>query len=161
GVVLQENAGDIGPLAESGLVVGFKAFLGMTIGNIPSPDDGVLLDAFEEVKKAGLRLGFHAENNDIMQHLIKKLQARGRTDPLAHVESRPVIAEVETIQRMGLFAQHVGTKVHIYHLSSSDGLEMIDEWRAKGVDYTCETGAHYCFLTSDDMKDLGSVLRMN
>jgi dihydroorotase-like cyclic amidohydrolase len=51
--------------------------------------------------------------------------------------------------------------VHIYHLSSKDGLEMIDVWRAKGVDYTTETGAHYCFLTSDEMAHLGSVLRMN
>ena len=42
-----------------------------------------------------------------------------------------------------------------------DGLETIDEWRAKGVDYTTETGAHYCFLTADDMSELGSVLRMN
>jgi len=38
---------------------------------------------------------------------------------------------------------------------------MIDEWRAKGVDYTCETGAHYCFLTSANMAELGPILRMN
>lgn len=161
GVVLQENVDHIVPMAEAGVVVGFKAFLGITIGNIPAPDDGVLLDAFEEVRKTGMRIGFHAENNDIMQRRIAQLQAAGRTDPWAHVESRPVITEVESIQRMGLFAKHTGTKVHIYHLSSRDGLEMIDEWRAKGVDYTCETGAHYCFLTSDDMRELGSVLRMN
>jgi dihydroorotase len=161
GVVLQENVHELAPMAEAGVVVGFKAFLGTTIGNIPAPDDGVLLDAFEEVRKTGLRFGFHAENNDIMQHLIGKLQAEGRTDPWAHVDSRPAVAEVESIQRMGLFAKHVGTKVHIYHLSSKDGLDMIDEWRAKGVDYTTETGAHYCFLTSENMQELGSVLRMN
>ena len=28
---------------------------------------------------------------------------------------------------------------------------MIDEWRAKGVDVTCETGAHYVFLKAEDM----------
>ena len=161
GVVLQENAHELVPMAEAGVVVGFKAFLGITIGAIPAPDDGVLLEAFEEVRKTGLRLGFHAENNDIMEHLIAKLKAEGRTDPWAHVESRPALAEVESIQRMGLFAHHVGTKVHIFHLSSKDGLDMIDEWRAKGVDYTTETGAHYCFLTSDHMNELGSVLRMN
>jgi allantoinase len=160
-VVLQENVDDIAPLAESGLIVGYKAFLGTTIGNIPAPDDGVLLDAFEEIKKTGLRIGFHAENNDIMEHEIAKLKAQGRTDPRAHVDSRPAIAEVESIQRMGLFGHHVGTKLHIYHLSSKDGLDMIDEWRAKDVDYTTETGAHYCFLTADDMSELGSVLRMN
>jgi dihydroorotase (multifunctional complex type) len=120
-----------------------------------------MLDGLRIIAKLGLRIGFHAENNEIMQHLIAQAKAAGRTDALAHVDTRPAIAEVESIQRMGLFARHTGTKIHIFHLSSQDGLEMIDEWRAKGVDITCETGAHYVFLTSEDMKKLGAVLRMN
>jgi dihydroorotase-like cyclic amidohydrolase len=114
-----------------------------------------------EIASVGMRLGFHAENNDIMDNEIRKLKAAGRTDPLAHVESRPVLAEVESISRMGLFARHTGCKVHIFHLSSRPGLEMIDEWRARGVDYSCETGAHYCFLGAEDMATLGPRLRMN
>jgi dihydroorotase len=160
GLVVQENVDQLIPMARSG-VVGYKCFLGETIGNIPAPDDGMLLEAFRQVKAAGLRIGFHAENNQIMQHLIRTLKAEGRTDPLAHVEARPALAEVEAIQRMALFAKHVGTKIHIFHLSSRDGLQMIEEWRAKGVDITCETGAHYCFLTAEDMHTLGPMLRMN
>ena len=160
GVVVQENIDQIEPMAAAG-VVGYKCFLGETIGNIPAPDDGMLLDGLSAVARTGLRIGFHAENNEIMQHLIRKAKASGRTDALAHVDTRPALAEVESIQRMGLFARHTGTKIHIFHLSSKDGLDMIDEWRAKGVDVTCETGAHYCFLTSDDMRTLKSLLRMN
>lgn len=161
GLLVSENVDQLRPMAEQGLVVGFKAFLGITIGAIPAPNDGAVLDGMREIASLGMRLGFHAENNDIMQNEIRKLQAQGRTDALAHVESRPALAEVESIQRMGLFAKETGCKVHIFHLSSRPGLEMIDEWRAKGVDYTCETGAHYCFLSSDDMAELGSILRMN
>jgi dihydroorotase len=160
GVVVQENVDQIEPMAEAG-VVGYKCFLGETIGNIPAPDDGMLLDGLRAVARTGLRIGFHAENNEIMQHLIRQAKAAGRTDAIAHVDTRPALAEVESIQRMGLFARHTGTKIHIFHLSSKDGLEMIDEWRAKGVDVTCETGAHYAFLTADDMQKLGSLLRMN
>lgn len=160
GLVVQENVDQLVPMARAG-VVGYKCFLGETIGNIPAPDDGMLLEAFKQVKAAGLRIGFHAENNQIMQHLIRKLKAEGRTDPLAHVEARPALAETEAIQRMALFAKHIGTKIHIFHLSSRDGLETIEEWRTRGVDITCETGAHYCFLTSDDMRTLGAMLRMN
>lgn len=160
GLVVQENVDELAPMAHAG-VVGYKCFLGESIGNIPAPDDGMLLDAFAEIARTGLRIGFHAENNAILQHRIRQLKATGRTDPLAHVESRPAIAEVEAIQRMALFAQAVGTRIHIFHLSSRDGLQMIDEWRAKGVDITCETGAHYAFLTSDDMRTLGAMLRMN
>ncbi|OLD10022.1 MAG: hypothetical protein AUJ06_02915 [Chloroflexi bacterium 13_1_40CM_3_70_6] len=42
GVVVQENIDQIEPMAAAG-VVGYKCFLGETIGNIPAPDDGMLL----------------------------------------------------------------------------------------------------------------------
>ncbi len=161
GLLVSENVDQLRPLGEQGLVVGFKAFLGITIGAIPAPHDGAILDGMREIAAMGMRLGFHAENNDIMANEIRRLQAQGRTDPLAHVESRPALAEVESIQRMGLFAKSTGCDVHIFHLSSQPGLEMIDEWRAKGVDYTCETGAHYVFLGAEDMATLGPRLRMN
>ena len=160
GVVVQENVAEIPAMAQAG-VVGFKVFLGETIGNIPAPDDGMLLDAMRQVARTGLRFGFHAENNAIMQHLIRQAKAAGRTDALAHLDTRPVVAEVEAIQRVALFAKHTGAKIHIFHLSSADGLAAIEEWRAKGVDITCETGAHYTFLSADDMRALGSILRMN
>jgi dihydroorotase len=160
GLVVQENVDDILPMAEAG-VAGYKCFLGESIGSIPTPDDGVLLDAMGQVAQAGLRIGFHAENNAIMQHRIRRLKAAGRTDPLAHVESRPVVAEVEAIQRVALFAEVLGTRIHIFHLSSREGLETVQLWRAKGVDITAETGPHYCFLSSDDMHRLGAMLRIN
>jgi dihydroorotase (multifunctional complex type) len=121
----------------------------------------MLIEGLHIIHELGMRCGFHAENDQIMQHLIQKLQAAGRTDPLAHLESRPAVAEVESVQRMALFAKHTGARIHIFHLSSRDGLETIEEWRRKGVDITCETGAHYCFLSADDMRVLGPVLRMN
>lgn len=160
GLLVQDSVPALKPMAEAG-VVGFKCFLGETIGNIPAPDDGMMLDGLREIAETGLRIGFHAENNEIMQHLIRKLKAEGRTDPLAHVDSRPPLAEVESIQRMGLYARHTGARIHIFHLSSRDGLDMIDEWRARGVDITCETGAHYVFLKAEDMSRLGPRLRMN
>ncbi len=160
GLLVQDSVPALKSLAEAG-VVGFKCFLGETIGNIPAPDDGMMLDGFREIAETGLRIGFHAENNEIMQHLIRQMKAAGRTDALAHVDSRPPLAEVESIQRMGLYAKHVGTRIHIFHLSSKEGLDMIEEWRAKGVDITCETGGHYVFLKAEEMATLGSRLRMN
>jgi dihydroorotase/allantoinase len=142
-------------------VVGFKVFLGETIGSLPAPDDGMLLDALAEVARTGLRIGFHAENNEIMQHLIRNMKAAGRKDWQAHVDSRPALAEVESIQRMALFAKAIGTKIHVFHLSSSDGLAMIDKWRAEGVDITTETGAHYVFKKAEDMDQTHERLRMN
>ena len=160
GVIVQDNIDEIKPMAAAG-VVGFKVFLGATIGNIPAPDDGVLVDAMGLVAETGLRIGFHAENDLILKHRISQLQESGRTDPLAHVESRPAICEAESIQRMALYSKYTGAKIHIYHLSSKDGMEMIADYKERGWDITTETGPHYMFLSEDNMKELGPILRMN
>jgi dihydroorotase (multifunctional complex type) len=147
-------------MADAG-VVGFKCFLGRSTGDIGPPNDGALLDAMAQIAGMHMRCAFHAENDAILQHQAQKLKESGRTDPLAHVEARPVIAEVESIQRVGLFASQTGAKIHILHLSSAPGLAAIEAWRSRGVDITCETTPHHCFLTSEDMRALGALLRIN
>jgi allantoinase len=161
GLVVDGNLGELRSMAEAGLVVGFKAFLGPTTGGIGRPTDGVLLEAMREIASLGLRLGVHAEDGEIVEHEVARLRAAGRTDALAHVESRPVIAEVEAIQRVGLFAQATGCPVHVFHVSSREGLEMVDAWRALGVDCTTEATPHHCFLGAEDMRELGSRMRIN
>ena len=160
GLLVQDSVPNLKAVADAG-VCGYKSFLGETIGKIPAPDDGMMLEGFKEIAETGLRLGFHAENNEIMQHLIRKMKAEGRKDWQAHVDSRPALAECESIQRMSLFAKAIGTRIHIFHLSSSDGLDMIDKWRAEGVDITTETGAHYVFKKAEDMDRVHERLRMN
>lgn len=160
GVVVQENVHQIIPMAKAG-AIGFKIFLGTTIGAIPAPDDGRIVDALANVAETGLRIGFHAENNQIVEHRTQQLIEAGRTDARAFVESRPAICEAEAIQRMALFAKYTGAKIHIYHLSSKDGRDMIVEHRDQGVDITTETGPHYLFLSAEDMDEMGPVLRVN
>lgn len=160
GLLVQENLDQLVPMSKAG-VVGYKVFLGETIGNIPAPDDGLLYEAMGIIASLGRRIGFHAENNDIMQHLIRKYKAAGRTDALAHLETRPAMAEVESIQRMALFSKYSGCKIHIFHLSSKDGMETIADWKARGVDITAETGGHYCFVGLEEYKRQKSVVRMN
>jgi dihydroorotase/allantoinase len=72
-----------------------------------------------------------------------------------------VLAELEAIQRLALFARATGCKAHVFHLSSKDGLESIQAWRKQGVDLTCETGPHYCFLELEEYERRGSAVRMN
>ncbi|MBS1252948.1 MAG: L-hydantoinase [Anaerolineales bacterium] len=160
GVVVQDNVDEIAPMAEAG-VVGFKVFLGTTVGGIPAPDDGALLDAMSSVTETGRRVGFHAENDAIIQHRIEQLRAAGRMDLLAHLESRPAVAEAEAVQRIALFARQTGARTHIYHLSSLDGLAAVVSARASGTDMTAETGPRYLFLDAGELEHLGPVLKIN
>jgi dihydroorotase len=147
-------------MAEAG-VVGFKCFLGQSVGDIPAPDDGVLLDALARSAALGLRVAFHAENDQILQHRTRALRAAGRHDVLAHLDGRPALAEVESIQRVALFAAETGARIHILHLSSQEGLATVEEWRSRGVDVTCEVTPQHCFLSADDVARLGSIARIN
>jgi len=158
--VVGETVEEIPALAETGANV-YKIFMGSTVGGVPAPDDGGMLRAFELVRQTGLRIGVHAENNPIMDYLTAKLKAEGRKDPLAHVEARPAVAEAEAIQRAILFATETGCKLHIYHLSSKEGTQMIREAQAKGIDVSAETGPHYLLLTEDYMNKVGGILKMN
>jgi dihydroorotase len=160
GVIIGENIPQIVPMADAG-VVGFKIFMGETVGAIPAPDDGAILEALGYVAKAKRRVGVHAENNQIMQHLIKKLKAAGRTDPLAHVEARPNIAEAESISKIILLAEATGAKVHIYHMSSKEGVDLVKTGKERGIDVTAETGPHYLLMEDKDMLKLKSILKMN
>jgi len=64
-VIIEGNSKEIHPLAEAG-VVGYKIFLGETVGNIPAPQDGEILDAWRIMAQTGLRCGVHAEDNGII-----------------------------------------------------------------------------------------------
>jgi dihydroorotase len=160
GLLAQDNLDQLEPMASAG-VVGYKCFLGESTGGIVPPDDGVLLDAMRRIGEIGLRIGFHAENNAILQHRVRQLKAAGRTDPLAHEESHPIVAEVEAIQRAALFARVSGARIHILHLTSRQGLDAIEAWRARGVDVTCEVTPQHCFLSTDDVPALGPMVRIN
>ncbi len=160
GLLGQDNLDALAGLAEHG-VIGFKCYMGETVGAIPAPDDGVMLEAFQRAARLGLRVAVHAENNGIMQRLISRLKAAGRTDPLAHVESRPEICAVEAVTRAVLFAEWAGAALHVCHESCKDVLPILRAARQRGVDVTAETCPHYLLLSSADMGRLGPVLRMN
>ncbi|HKV43257.1 MAG TPA: allantoinase AllB [bacterium] len=162
GVILEGHMDQIFPLAEAG-VVGYKLFLGETVGNIPAPQDGEIIDAWRLMARTGLRCGVHAEDNGIILYLRKKLQAQGRSDPLAHLESRPSVAEAEAISRAILFAREAGSKLLIHHLSSAEGVELVRRGKDSGVDVAAETCPHYLLMEGEDMvrMGLGALLKIN
>jgi allantoinase len=160
-VMLPTNLGKTEELAKQG-VIGFKIFMGETVGNLPSPDDWELVLAFEAVAKTGLRVGVHAENRQMTDHLANKLKKAGRTDALAHLESRPSISEAEAIARAITLTRPFGAKLHIHHLSSAEGMALVQEAKEKGFPVTAETCPHYLLMDGrTEMQKQGSLLKMN
>jgi dihydroorotase (multifunctional complex type) len=159
-VITQDSVDQILLLAKAG-AAGFKVFMGETTGYIRCPDDGVLLDALQVVAGTGLRAGAHAENDLILQHLKQKQIDQGRTDPHAHMESRPAFAEVEAVSRAICISEAAGCPFHIFHLSSLDGLRQVEYAQRRGVPVTAEALVAHLLLDESAYERCGNLIRLN
>ncbi len=133
--------------------VGFKAFLcDSGLPEFPRADDLTLFQGLREAARLGLPVAVHAESHELTQSHAQ----HGIRDFLA---SRPVIAELEAIQRATLLAGEAGASLHIVHVSSGRGVALAAQARARGVDVSIETCPHYLFFTEEDVEWLGALLK--
>ncbi len=153
-----ENVNRLEDLARAG-AAGFKLFFN-EIEN-PLAPDGELKAAFNIIAGTGLCSAVHAELGRAIADGIERLKAEGRTDPLAHLESRPSRVEAEAIGRLVALAGGTGVKLHICHLSSKEGAEQVRRAREEGIDISAETAPHYLLLDSTMMEGLGPLLKVN
>ena len=159
GGLVPGNLGEMAELAERG-AVGFKAFLcDSGLPEFPRADDLTLFDGLREAARLGLPVAVHAESHELTQALAHRCMETGRQGIRDFLESRPVVAELEAIQRATLLAGEAGARLHIVHVSSGRGVALAAEARSRGVDVTIETCPHYLFFTEEDIEWLGSALK--
>ncbi|MGE4247960.1 MAG: dihydroorotase family protein [Parvibaculaceae bacterium] len=118
-------------------------------------DDGQLYDIFRAVEKTGLPLMIHLDNQAISERLRQKLVAEGRNSALDYMEPWETIAMEEATQKVLLFSQKVGTRIHIAHAPNPASVELARSAKQKGVPVTVEVIAPYLFLSYDDAAKLG------
>src|SRR6266566_2301021 len=160
GLLAEDNIDQLAALIDGG-VAGFKCFMGNTFGNLPSPSTGAMLEGFEIIAERGLRIALHAETASIIARREKRLQSAGRTDPLAHLASRPAVVAIEAVSRAAVLAEWTGARIHILHISSADELRPLREAKARGVDITGETCPHYLLFDEHAYAEHRSVIRVN
>jgi allantoinase len=159
GGLVPGNVGNLEELADCG-VVGFKAFLADSgLAEFPRADDRTLLEGMRTAARLGLPVAVHAENDEITRDLTRRAIEAGRVSARDFLASRPVVAEVEAIQRAGLLAAETGVKLHVVHVSSGRGVAAALEARARGADISIETCPHYLFFTEEDVERLGAVAK--
>lgn len=160
GFLGEDTIGNVQDMVEAG-VIGFKLYMGETFGRLPSPSTGAMLEAFEVVAETGKRISLHAETASIMSRRESRMRDAGRCDPMAHIAARPAIVAVEAVSRAAALAEWTGARIHILHISSAEELRPLAEAKARGVDITGETCPHYLFLSTDDYRRVGGVIRIN
>ena len=73
----------------------------------------------------------------------------------------PAVAEESIIARDVLLAAHVGSRVHICHLSTAGSVELVRWAKSKGWDVTAEVTPHHLLLTDELVRTYNPVYKVN
>ena len=146
----RQDADDVRDLAREGAAA-FKSFMASSSPSFPAVDADKLLWAMRIAAETGLPYGLHAEDDVLLAAGLRRMQAAGRKDPLAHAESRPPIVEAVAVNTALYLAEITSCWVHICHCASADALRLIADARARGIRVTVETCPQYLALNTDDL----------
>ena len=112
-------------------------------------DDGSLYACFKALGELGGLPMVHAENPKIVEMFRDHLMKTGRKDLPAYTESRPSFAEEEYMRRAIFIAKVASSPLYIVHISIGNGMDVVAEAKADGVNVIAETCPHYLTHTKD------------
>ncbi|MGA8610609.1 MAG: allantoinase AllB, partial [Xanthobacteraceae bacterium] len=141
-------------------VVGFKAFMSQSgMDDFPHSNHATLREGMQRAAALHLPVAVHAESDELTSRLAQKAQARGATGIRDYLDSRPIAAELEAIGVALGLARETGCSLHVVHVSSAAGLQMIAQARSDGLSVTAETCPHYLLLDENDVLRLGAAAK--
>ncbi|WP_246956059.1 dihydroorotase [Brachybacterium sp. Marseille-Q7125] len=73
----------------------------------------------------------------------------------------PAVAEESIIARDVLLAQHVGSRLHVCHLSTAGSVDIVRWAKQRGIDVTCEVTPHHLLLTDERVRTFDAVNKVN
>jgi dihydropyrimidinase len=129
-------------------ITSFKLF--MAYPGVFLADDATIFRAMCAAGERGGLIAMHAENGIVIDEIVKRALAEGRTAPKYHALTRPTVAEAEGVHRAIAIAEMAESPVYIVHLSCTDALNQVREARDRGIPAFAETCPQYLFLSIDD-----------
>jgi len=121
--------------------------------------DRTIIDLMEQVGAAGGTVRVHCETQAILDHARAQIDSQR---PEVYMDSRPIEAELDAINRVGNFAAFTDCPLHIVHISSGTGAReaaRVDD--RTEVPITLETCPHYLAFSKEDVAELGPFLKVN
>lgn len=146
-----ESLSDIGKMKSAGVVA--------------LSDDGKSVDnslimrlAMEYAADFGLRCLCHCEDKSLVDGGVVN---EGYNSTLTGLKGSPRAAEDIMIARDIALSESLGIPVHICHVSTCSGVEIIRNAKARGVKVTAETCPHYFILTDDIITGYDTDTKVN
>ena len=148
-----ETLSEIGAMADS--VARVRVF--SDDGNCVS-DPLVMRRALEYTKKFGGVIAQHAQDPRMT---IGSQMNEGEVSARLGLKGWPAVAEEAIIARDVLLADHVQSRLHICHLTTAGGVEIIRWAKARGINVTAEVTPHHLLLTDDLASSYDPIFKVN
>ena len=146
----QKELAEIGGLVAGGAVA-------FTDDGSPVESAEIMRRALEYTKMFGRAVLVHAEMPELTQGWV---MAEGVVSAQLGLRGMPAVAEEIMIYRDIALAELTGGKVHILHVSSAGGVDLIRQGRARGVNVTGEACPHHFTLTDEELRKFDSNYKM-
>jgi dihydroorotase len=118
----------------------------------------VMRRALEYIKKFDGVVAQHAQDPVLT---VDAQMNEGLISSQLGLKGWPAVAEEAIIARDVLLADHVKSRLHICHLTTAGGVEIIRWAKARGIDVTAEVTPHHLLLTDDLAKSYDPVYKVN
>jgi dihydropyrimidinase len=112
-------------------------------------DFGHVWAIMQRLAEAGGVLAVHAEDEDIVMFMSRKLHEEGRTATRYLPEAHPNLSEDLAVRRLIRLTEWTGAAVYVMHVSAREAVQAVADARSKGLPVYAETLHHYAGFTSD------------
>jgi len=136
----------------------FKCFLGGStgLGGLVDRDDVRRL--FDAAALAGRMIVAHCEDEELLR---RGKRERPDATALEHHLVRSSEAEARSIERAIELAEETGAILHVFHVSTAAGVDLVRRSRARGLPIGCSTAPHYVLLSCEDAPRIGNFMKVN
>jgi len=146
-----EELSEIGQLSRGGVVA-------FSDDGSPVRNADIMRRGLEYTKMFGKAIIEHCENMDLSGDGVLN---EGLVSTILGLPGIPAASEEVAIARNVILAQLTGAKLHIAHVSTAGGVELVRMAKRRGVTVTAEATAHHFTLTDECVKTYDPVYKMN
>jgi len=137
--------------------VGFKLYMAEQVGGLDIDSYQAVTDAFKIVGSLQIPTATHAEDERTLKRNEDKFKNIGQNDINAFLKVHSEDVEVKAIERLLELEKGTGMHLHFCHVSTEAGMSRVIEAKKSGLPVTCEATPHHLFLSTEDLKRVGSL----
>jgi dihydroorotase len=131
---------------------------GFTDDGLPVVSAGVLRQALQYQRLAGLPIALHEEDPSLS---AGGAMHEGAVSALLGIGGIPSISESTMIARDAAIAGYEGGRIHIQHVSARESVVAVEQAKQAGVAITAEVSPHHLTLTDEAVRALDANFKMN